>query len=62
MGLLEGKTLLVTGVMDLRAMALVAAAITAERLAPWPILTARVSGALVLAAGIAAMGRAVAPA
>ncbi len=40
--------LLVTGVMDLRIMAAVAAAITAERLAPWPERVARVAGGVVI--------------
>ena len=43
--------LLVTGVMDLRVMALVTAAITAERLAPWPARIARATGMLLVAAG-----------
>ncbi len=50
--------LLVAGVMDLRAMAAVGAAITAERLGPWPERVARVTGALVLAAGIVVIARA----
>ena len=44
--------LLALGVMDLRAMAAVAAAITAERLAPAGERIARVTGALVIGAGL----------
>jgi predicted metal-binding membrane protein len=44
--------LLVIGVMDLRAMAIVMAAITAERLAPAGERIARVIGAVVLGAGL----------
>jgi predicted metal-binding membrane protein len=44
--------LLVIGVMDLRAMAVVAAAITIERLAPAAQRAARAIGALALAAGL----------
>jgi predicted metal-binding membrane protein len=44
--------LLVVGVMDLRAMALVTAAITVERLAPAGKYTARVLGAVVAGAGL----------
>lgn len=44
--------LLVIGVMDLRAMAVVAAAITVERLAPSGELVARVIGAIAFAAGL----------
>jgi predicted metal-binding membrane protein len=43
--------LLVTGVMDLRAMAVVAAAITIERLAPSGERVARATGAVVVGAG-----------
>lgn len=45
-------TLLVLGVMDLRVMGLLAAAITLERLAPWPARVARVSGGLGLGMGL----------
>jgi predicted metal-binding membrane protein len=44
--------LLVVGVMDLRAMALVAAAITAERLAPAGVRVARITGALIVVTGL----------
>ncbi len=44
--------LLVTGVMDLRAMALVTAAITAERLAPAGENVARAIGAIVVGTGL----------
>jgi len=44
--------LLVVGVMDLRAMAVVAAAITAERLAPAGERVARAIGAVVVGAGL----------
>jgi predicted metal-binding membrane protein len=50
--------LLVVGVMDLRAMAAVAAAITAERLAPDGHRVAWVVGALSIVAGVYLMGRA----
>jgi predicted metal-binding membrane protein len=52
-------SLVVIGVMDLRAMAVVAAAITAERLAPrWQRVT-RAIGAIVIAAGLLLIGRAI---
>jgi predicted metal-binding membrane protein len=44
--------LLVIGVMDLRAMAVVAAAITVERLAPAGEHVARIIGALVVGTGV----------
>jgi len=44
--------LLVVGVMDLRAMALVTAAISVERLAPGGVRAARFIGALLVAAGL----------
>jgi predicted metal-binding membrane protein len=50
--------LLVTGVMDFRAMAVVAAAITVERLAPAGERTARAIGAVVVGAGLLLIGRA----
>jgi len=50
--------LLVTGVMDLVVMAVVACAITLERLAPWPRLAARTAGAVALGAGAVALVRA----
>lgn len=50
--------LLVIGVMDLRAMAAVTAAITLERLAPAGERFARAGGALALAAGLCLMARA----
>ena len=43
--------------MDLAAMAVVAAAITAERLAPDPRRTARSLGAIALAAGVFVIAR-----
>jgi predicted metal-binding membrane protein len=52
--------LLVVGVMDLRAMALVAAAITLERLAPAGNLAARALGATVVAFGLVLIARAAA--
>jgi predicted metal-binding membrane protein len=54
--------LLVAGVMDLGVMALVAAGITIERLAPRPVLAARAAGAVVIAVGIAVIARALLPA
>ena len=53
--------LLVLGVMDLRAMALVTAAITAERLAPDGVRVAKVSGAAAIATGIIMVAAATAP-
>jgi predicted metal-binding membrane protein len=50
--------LLVMGVMDLRAMAVVAAAITIERLAPAGERVARAIGAVVVGAGLFLIGRA----
>jgi len=44
--------LLVIGVMDLRAMAVVAAAITVERLAPAGERVARGTGAVAVGAGL----------
>ena len=45
-------TLIVLGVMDLRIMAVLAAAITLERLSPWPLRVARLSGGLGIGAGL----------
>jgi hypothetical protein len=50
--------LLVLGVMDLRAMAVVAAAITLERLAPAGERIARTLGALAVGAGLLLLARA----
>jgi predicted metal-binding membrane protein len=50
--------LLVIGVMDLRAMAVVAAAITVERLAPAGERTARATGAVAVGAGLFLIARA----
>jgi predicted metal-binding membrane protein len=50
--------LLVAGVMDLRAMAVVAAAISFERLAPAGERAARVIGALAIGAGLSLLARA----
>ena len=50
--------LLVIGVMDLRAMAIVAAAITVERLAPAGEHVARAIGAVVVTAGLLLIARA----
>ena len=50
--------LLVIGVMDLRMMAVVAAAITAERLAPAGLPVARITGALAAGAGLFLIARA----
>jgi len=50
--------LLVVGVMDLRAMAVVSAAITAERLAPAGVLVARAIGAVVVGTGWLLVARA----
>jgi predicted metal-binding membrane protein len=51
--------LLAIGVMDLRAMAVVAAAITVERLAPAGQRVARAAGAVVIGAGVLMIARAV---
>ncbi|HEV8260010.1 MAG TPA: DUF2182 domain-containing protein, partial [Burkholderiales bacterium] len=50
--------LLVIGVMDLRAMAVVTAAITVERLAPAGERVARVTGAVAVGAGLFLIARA----
>ena len=50
--------LLVLGVMDLRALAVVAAAITVERLAPAGERVARAIGAVVVGAGVLLIARA----
>ena len=50
--------LLVIGVMDLRAMAVVAAAITVERLAPAGERVARATGAVAIGAGLSLIARA----
>lgn len=49
--------LLVTGVMDLRVMAAVTAAITLERLAPAGERVARAIGAIVVGAGLLLIAR-----
>ena len=49
--------LLVTGVMDLRAMAVVAAAITVERLAPAGEHVARAIGVVAIGAGVFLIAR-----
>src|SRR4029077_17565207 len=53
--------LLVAGVMDLRAMAAVTAAITVERFAPAGDRAARVIGAVVVAAGLVLVARGAGP-
>jgi predicted metal-binding membrane protein len=50
--------LLVIGVMDLRAMAIVTAAITVERLAPAGAVLARATGAITVVAGLFLIARA----
>ena len=50
--------LLVAGVMDLGVMAIVAAAITGERLAPRPQRVTRAAGVAVIAAGAVVVARA----
>ncbi len=54
-------TLLVVGVMDLRAMSVVAAAITVERIAPAGVHTARGIGAVIVAAGLFLVARTAEP-
>jgi predicted metal-binding membrane protein len=51
--------LLASGVMDLRAMGVVAAAITLERLAPAGEYVARAIGAAVIVAGLFLIARAI---
>ena len=51
--------LLVVGVMDLRMMAVVAAAITAERLAPAGVRVSQTTGVLAAGAGLFLIARAV---
>ena len=53
-----GRERLVIGLMDLRAMAVVTAAITAERLARAPVPVARAIGAVAAAAGLLLIARA----
>ncbi len=53
--------LLAAGVMDLGLMAGVTAAITLERTAPRALLAARAAGVVILAAGVAAIVRALSP-
>ena len=53
--------LLVIGVMDLRAMAVITAAITVERLAPAGERVARIIGAVVVLAGLCQIARALVP-
>jgi predicted metal-binding membrane protein len=53
--------LLIIGVMNLVAMAVVTAAITIERLLPRPDLVARIIGAAMIAAGLLVMAPALAP-
>jgi predicted metal-binding membrane protein len=50
--------LLVTGMMNLASMAIIAAAITVERLAPRPQLIARSAGFIMIAAGAFGIARA----
>lgn len=50
--------LLVNGVMDLGVMALVAAAITFERLVPWPERAARINGAAAILIGAVVLSHA----
>jgi predicted metal-binding membrane protein len=50
--------LVVLGVMDLRAMGLVTAAITGERVSPWPRPVARAAGILLAGAGVLWVARA----
>jgi predicted metal-binding membrane protein len=51
--------LLVVGAMNPGAMAIIAAAITAERLAPRPAILARAAGVAIIVAGAIAIARAV---
>jgi len=49
--------LLVTGMMRLETIVLVAAAVTLERVAPWPERTARALGVVIVAAGVFVLAR-----
>jgi predicted metal-binding membrane protein len=53
------STLLVVGMMDVRAMAVVTAAITAERVLPAGARIARATGAIALGAGVLALVKAI---
>src|SRR5215472_5583781 len=53
--------LLIAGVMNLGVMAMVAAAITIERLAPRPLRIARTAGMIAIAAGVIAIAQALLP-
>ena len=53
--------LLALGAMDLRVMAAIGGAITAERLLPWPERVAHATGSVLLALGVIALARAVVP-
>jgi predicted metal-binding membrane protein len=50
--------LLVVGAMNLAAMAILAAAITIERIAPRPAIAARAAGAVAIVVGVVATARA----
>jgi hypothetical protein len=50
--------LLTLGIMDLRVMSLVGAAIALERITPWPVSAARVVGLCALALGMMIVARA----
>jgi predicted metal-binding membrane protein len=50
--------LLVVGAMNLAAMAILAAAITVERIAPRPAIAARAAGAVAIMLGVIAIARA----
>jgi predicted metal-binding membrane protein len=50
--------LLVVGTMNLAAMAILAAAITIERMVPRPIVVARAMGVAIIVAGVVAISRA----
>ncbi len=55
------SAVLVLGMVNVGLVALVAGAITLERLAPWPARVARAAGVVLLATGAWAVARAVAP-
>jgi predicted metal-binding membrane protein len=52
-------TLLAVGMMDIRAMVVVSAAVTAERIVPNGARAARATGAIALAAGVLVLARAI---
>jgi hypothetical protein len=54
----SSRGLLVVGAMNLAAMAILAAAITIERIAPRPAIAARAAGTVAIVVGVVATARA----